>query len=319
VSSHPEDAYRTSPAYGAYELAMMKRSLELEAELGVELRGLLTWAFTFPETPYFAGYRTLATNGIHLPVLGAFQLLGRLTGSRLPLTSSGADTLSALLANSVRGEPEVDGMATLDGDAIHVLVWNYHDDLVSVAATPVRVTLTLPESFGNAVRVSHLRVDEEHGDAHGVWVAQGMPASPSDAELVALRQAMDPSPLVPDTTLAVPADRSVSLDFELPRFGASLLTLAPAQGSSGGGPSSGGATSSEPPPKSGGGGCSCRLMGRDDMATGTAALLGLGALALALMARGRRPAQALARRERKALRHASSQRWHAAAAIRQRS
>jgi len=32
----------------------------------VKVGGLLTWAFTFPGTPYFAGYRALATNGISL-------------------------------------------------------------------------------------------------------------------------------------------------------------------------------------------------------------------------------------------------------------
>ncbi len=93
----------TRTAYGAYEIAMMKHTLELEAEVGVKLGGLLTWAFTFPGTPYFAGYRALATNGINLPVLGAFELLGRLAGTRLPLTSSGARTLDDILANGVRG------------------------------------------------------------------------------------------------------------------------------------------------------------------------------------------------------------------------
>jgi xylan 1,4-beta-xylosidase len=44
-------AYRTSPAYGAYELAMMKHTLELEAQMHVKLGGVLTWAFTFPGTP----------------------------------------------------------------------------------------------------------------------------------------------------------------------------------------------------------------------------------------------------------------------------
>ena len=103
MSSTPADAYRNSTAYGAYEIAMMKHTLELEAQVGVKLGGLLTWAFTFPGTPYFAGYRALATNGINLPVLGAFKLLGRLAGTRLPLTSSGAHTLDDILANGVRG------------------------------------------------------------------------------------------------------------------------------------------------------------------------------------------------------------------------
>src|SRR6185369_14226312 len=136
-------AYRTSTAYGAYEIAMMKRTLELEAAMGVKLGGLLTWAFTFPGTPYFAGYRVLATNGINLPVMGAFKLLGALAGSRLPLTSSGARPLDDILANGVRGEPDVDGMATLNGQAVQVLLWNYHDDLVPAAATPVHLAIAV--------------------------------------------------------------------------------------------------------------------------------------------------------------------------------
>jgi xylan 1,4-beta-xylosidase len=220
-------AYRTSPAYGAYEIAMMKHTLELEAQMGVNLRGVLTWAFTFPGTPYFAGYRALATNGINLPVMGAFKLLGRLAGTRVPVTSSGARSLDDILASGVRGSPDVDGIATRDGGAIRILVWNYHDDVVTVAATPVSVAITVPASFGDRARIAHLRVDESHGDAYAVWVSQGMPASPSDAQIEALQQAMDPASLVPDTTVAVGAGGAVGLDFDLPRFGVSLITVEP--------------------------------------------------------------------------------------------
>ncbi len=155
ASDIPGGAYRNSTAYGAYELAMMKHTLELEARVGVKLGGLLTWAFTFPDTPYFAGYRALSTNGINLPVLSAFKLLGRLAGTRLPLTSDGARALGDVLVNGVRGAPEVDGMATLnettDGAAVQVLVWNYHDDVVAVAATPVHLAIKVPARFGARV------------------------------------------------------------------------------------------------------------------------------------------------------------------------
>jgi xylan 1,4-beta-xylosidase len=228
ASDMPANAYRNSTAYGAYEIAMMKRTLELEEALGVNLGGVLTWAFTFPGTPYFAGYRTLATNGIHLPVLNAFKLLGRLSGARLPLTSSGARTLNEILTGGVRGAADVDGIATLDGAAVQVLVWNYHDDIVNVPATPVRLAIKLPAGFGPRARISHLRVDGAHGDAHSVWVSQGMPAAPTAAEVAALQQAMEPSPLVPDRTVAVVADGTVGLDFDLPRFGVSLVTISPA-------------------------------------------------------------------------------------------
>jgi xylan 1,4-beta-xylosidase len=225
-------AYRNSTAYGAYELAMMKQTLALEAAAGVALGGVLTWAFTFPGTPYFAGYRALATNGVDLPVMGAFKLLGRLAGARLPLDSSGARGLDDILANGVRGAPDIDGIATLqettDGDAVQVLLWNYHDDVVAVAATPVRLKIALPASFGRRARVSHLRVDESHGDAYTVWVAQGMPASPTADDVAALEAAMDPAPLASDATVAVGADGAVGVDFDLPRFGVSLVTIRPA-------------------------------------------------------------------------------------------
>ena len=271
ASSIPADAYRNSTAYGAYEIAMMKRTLEIESQVGIKLGGVLTWAFTFPGTPYFSGYRALATNGINLPVLSAFRLLGRLTGARLPLTSSGAGTLDTIVANGVRGLPDVDGMATLDGSVIRVLVWNYHDDIVTAAASPVRLAVKLPEGFGSRVRVSHQRVDESHGDAYTAWVSQGMPANPSTAQIAALRQAMDPALLVPDKTVAVSADGSVSVDFDLPRFGISLVTVAPVDASDAGTDASAG----------GGGGCGCRAGGRVAGATDSPALLGIGALLLA--------------------------------------
>ncbi len=98
VANARQNAYRNSPAYGAYEVAMMKRTLDLARALDVNLRGVLTWAsFTFPGTEYFAGYRALSTNGINLPVMNAFKFLGSLRGSRLPVTSNGAPPLSEIL------------------------------------------------------------------------------------------------------------------------------------------------------------------------------------------------------------------------------
>ncbi len=223
-------AYRNSTAYGAYEVAMMKHTIELADQESVDLEGVLTWAFTFPETPYFAGYRQLATRGVNLPVLGAFELLGRLAGARLPLTSSGALALGDILESGVRSAPDIDGMATLEVGAIRVLAWNYHDELVAAAATPVRLAVRVPATFGRRLLVSHQRVDESHGDAHSVWVAQGMPESPSSEQLAALQQAMAPTFLVPDQLLQVGADDSVTVDFELPRFGVSLVTITPAAG-----------------------------------------------------------------------------------------
>jgi xylan 1,4-beta-xylosidase len=282
VSTTPVNAYRFTTAYGAYELAMMKRSLELESAMGIKLGGILTWAFTFPGTPYFAGYRVLGTNGIDLPVLSAFRLLGRLAGDRLPVASSGARPLDDLMTNGVRGEPDVDAMATLDGTTIQILLWNYHDELVAAQATPVHLEIKLPSGFGPNVHVSHLRADEAHGDAYTLWVAQGMPASPSSVQLAALRRGMEPSALVPDETRSVTPSASVDVDFALPRVGVSLVTLTPvaddADGSTdstdGGGPK--------------GSGCSCHLGSRSEARDLLTGALGLASLVLMTALRRRR-------------------------------
>ena len=288
VSSVPSNQYRNSTAYGAYELAMMKRSIELGAKEGIELAGLLTWAFTFPGTPYFAGYRSLSSNGIHLPVLGAFQLLGSLAGTRLPLTSTGARTLDDVVEHGVRDQPELDGMATLNEGAVQVLLWNYHDELVASPPTSVHVSIRLPASFGAYARASHLRVDEQHGDAYTAWQGQGMPESPSSAQLAELREAMVPSRLRPDETVAVASDGTVSFDFELPRFGVSLLTLLPAS-----------EPEDAPAPPSAAGGCACAVAGGGGQRSSALGSLGL---LLAAFARRRRPrvvAQPAARRGQK--------------------
>jgi len=112
---------------------------------------------------------------------------------------------------------------------VQVLVWNYHDDLVTVAASPVQLTVKVPSTFGSTVTVSHMRVDETHGDAYTVWTSQGSPAKPSAAQIQALQQAMDPMPLNPPQSMAV-SNGSVSVNFDLPRFGISLLTITPGAG-----------------------------------------------------------------------------------------
>lgn len=247
ASDSPAVAYRTSPAYGAYEVAMMKRTLDLAAEQRIDLRGVLTWAFTFPRAPYFVGYRELSTNGIHLPVLNAFKLLGRLQGERLPLTSSGALPLSRILETGVRDRPDIDALAAIDGDRIHILVWNYHDDLVDAQHAPVTLTVAVPAGFGRAAVLTHTRADDTHGNAVKVWESQGRPTSPSAQQIAALRQAMEPVVLERARAVEV-TNGAVSLSLTLPRFGISLLTLAPSN------------AAERPGSHPGGAGCACRAV-----------------------------------------------------------
>ena len=49
----------------------------------MNLEGALTWAFEFEDQPPFAGFRTLASDGIDLPVLNAFRMFSRMDGQQL--------------------------------------------------------------------------------------------------------------------------------------------------------------------------------------------------------------------------------------------
>jgi xylan 1,4-beta-xylosidase len=223
-TQYPADAYRNVPAYGAYEAAMMKHSLQLADSLGVNLRACLAWAWLFNDFPYFQGYRTLATNGIHKPVMEVFKMLGKLKGDRIPLTSSGALGLAAILKNGVRGQPDIDGMAVKSPGKVMALIWNYHDDIVPVAAANVTFHATLPAGFPDQVRLTHYRMDTTHSNAYTAWLKMGSPQSPTASQLSQLKSAMALETLAPSALVSA-VNGVVSQTFDLPRHGVSLIVL----------------------------------------------------------------------------------------------
>jgi len=224
ASQSPERGYRNVPAYGAYVAAMMKYSLDLAEREKVNLKGVLSWAFMFDGMPWFDGYRTLATNGIHKPVLNAFKMLGRLKGNELPLTSDGAVGLDEILKASVRAEPDINGMAVVDGESVKILIWNYHDFLVPAESAPIQLHVKLPPDFGSKARVTHYRIDETHSNAYAKWLELGSPQNPDVQMLAALKAAMELQMLEPTRVIDI-SDNQVSLQFDLPRFGLSLIIL----------------------------------------------------------------------------------------------
>ena len=224
ASQSPSRGYRNVPAYGAYVAAMMKYSLDLAEREKVNLKGVLTWAFMFDGMPWFDGYRTLATNGIHKPVLNAFKMLGRLKGNELPLASDGMVGLDEILKDSVRARPDINGMAVADGQSVKILIWNYHDFLVPAESASIQLKVKLPPDFGAKALVTHYRIDETHSNAYTKWLELGSPQNP-DAEMLAkLKAAMELQTLEPARVIDITGGEAL-LNFELPRSGLSLVIL----------------------------------------------------------------------------------------------
>jgi xylan 1,4-beta-xylosidase len=222
TTHYPQYGYRNGTMFSSYTAAQLARTWELAELYGVNLLGSLSWAFQFEDQPYFAGFRALATNGIDKPVLNTFRMLGMMRGDWIMVESTGALPLETVRAESVRGQPDINAIATRADGRIAVLIWNYHDDDLPVEAATVEVLIE--ELPAGSPRVAHYRVDRKHSNSYEVWKAMGSPAEPTPEQYAALEQAgqlaMIDEPRVVDVT-----DGRVRLSFALPRQAVSLITL----------------------------------------------------------------------------------------------
>ena len=169
ANNHPENAYRNGPLYAAYTTTVLKQIYELAAQNHVTVEGVVTWAFEFEDQPTFAGFRTLASNGIDKPVLDAFRVFGLLDGERLAVSSGGAVPTDEMLQAGVRGRPDIDAMAVRHGQQLSILVWNYQDDDLPAPAAPVGLDVSSIPAGAKVVSVEHFRIDDTHSNAYTVW------------------------------------------------------------------------------------------------------------------------------------------------------
>ncbi len=221
----PQLAYRNGTMYSSYTAASFARKMELADRHGVNLEGALTWAFEFEDQPYFAGFRSLATCGIDLPVLNVFRMFGEMHGDRVAVSSSGAVALDDILRGGVRAAPDVSALAAVGDKTLSLLAWHYHDD--DIAGPPAATTLVvkgLPVSV-NTARARLVRVDDEHANAFAAWRKMGSPPAPNRSQYDALTAA---SALMPDKDF--PASIKVeggiaTITLTLPRQGVALVSL----------------------------------------------------------------------------------------------
>lgn len=221
---YPENNYRNGPLYPAYTAAAMKSLIDLAARRHIHLIGALTWAFEFENQPYFAGFRTLATNGVAKPELNFFRMAGLMSGDRVAANSSSAVPLDAILASGVRSQPDIDVLATRAANAAAVLLWNYADDDVPGPTAPIQVSIAGLPAGVSRVLLQHYRIDADHSNAYTVWKQMGSPQQPTPAQYAQLQAAGDLQLLDSPRWLDVREGRA-AIPVDLPRQGISLLRL----------------------------------------------------------------------------------------------
>ena len=210
--------------YSSYTAASFARKHDLADRHAVNLEGALTWAFEFEDQPYFAGFRSLASNGIDKPVLNVFRMFSKMTGQRLATHSDNAVALETMLKEGVRSKPDVAAFASLDKNRLCVLVWHYHDD--DVPGPDATVNLQLVGVGFHKAAVEHFRIDEEHSNAFTAWKKMGAPQQPTPEQYAQLEKAGQLMALEPPATHNV-TNRQTTLAFTLPRQAVSLLVFSP--------------------------------------------------------------------------------------------
>jgi xylan 1,4-beta-xylosidase len=217
-----QNGYRNGPLYGVSVAEATARTWELAREHGVRLQGAVTWAFTFENQPYFAGFRELATNGVDKAVLNVFRMMAMLGGEWVRTESTGALPVTQIVTHSVTNQPDAGAVATRQTREVDVLLWNYHDADLPAAPAKLEVELRgLPRAH---VIAEIFLMDAAHSNAYAVWQQMGRPEQPSAVQQRELVRAGKLQRVVAPHVLAVKGGAS-TLEVLLARQGVALVRL----------------------------------------------------------------------------------------------
>jgi xylan 1,4-beta-xylosidase len=221
---NPANNYRNGTLYPAYTAAAYKGLFELRDRRQVNLRAMLSWSFEFESKDYFEGFRSLATNGIDKPVLNFFRMAGLMSGDRIRAVSDGAVPLDTLLTAGVRGNADVDALATRARREAAIMLWNYHD--VDASASPTSVALHVRgfPTILSRVLATQYRIDDTHSNAYAAWLKMGSPQQPNAAQYAELKRREGLQLFGSPQWLDV-VEGEATLSAELPRQSVSLVRL----------------------------------------------------------------------------------------------
>ncbi|HXB99018.1 MAG TPA: hypothetical protein VNU74_01380 [Terriglobales bacterium] len=225
AEKNPQNLYRNGTLYGAYTVEVLNNILALAQQERVNFLGAVTWAFEFEDQPPFAGFRELATNGVDKPVLNAFRMLGLLGSERLKTTSSAGLPNEEIVHGGVRGQPDINAIATRKEREIEILIWNYHDDDLPFPATSIDLAIDGLPADARRGLLEHFRVDSDHSNAFTIWKEMGSPRVLSESERNRLESAGQLQMLSSPAWTNIQGG-TVRVQFSLPRQGLSFLRLA---------------------------------------------------------------------------------------------
>jgi xylan 1,4-beta-xylosidase len=235
VYDNPNFVFQNTEYYPVFQVALMKKLLDLNEQETAQVEQATTWSFYFEGERYFEGTRALQTaGGVDKPFLNAYRALARLGRTRLPTTSDAGWAVASLDATVPGSVPEeIDALAARGDDgSVAVLVYRHVDDQYHGTPDAVPVALRVTGLAPGAYTLEHLRIDAEHSNAHTVWRSIGAPQDPTPEQLAQLHERMGLEQLEPLRSVTVD-DTALKLTVRLPLPAVSLLVLTP-EGARGG-------------------------------------------------------------------------------------
>ena len=187
MSTNPENAYRNGTMYSSYTAASFARKFELMNKYNSNLIGAVSWSFEFENQPWFAGFRDLATNGVHKPVLNVFKMFALMKGNNILTQNAAQYPLQTVLDSSIRNNPDMGAFVTKSDHSAAIMLWNYHDKDSLMQA--VNIKLQLKNLGIPTATVTHYRIDANHSNSYEYWKKIGSPQQPTDAQIKALEKA----------------------------------------------------------------------------------------------------------------------------------
>jgi xylan 1,4-beta-xylosidase len=168
--------FQNTEYYPVFQVKLMKKLLDLSDLENANIQQATSWSFYFEGERFFEGTRAFLTaDRIEKPLLNAYRLLGKLGSQRIMAVSDAAHGVELLDQAEGRSMPEeVDALATRsERGELAIAVWRHSDDQhqISGTDTPVRVSLRGLEP--SRYRVTQVRIDAHHSNAHTIWEELG--------------------------------------------------------------------------------------------------------------------------------------------------
>ncbi len=224
MSTNPENAYRNGTMYSSYTAASFARKFELMDKYNSNLIGAVSWSFEFENQPWFAGFRDLATNGVHKPVLNVFKMFAMMKGTIIPAQNKAQYTLQTVLDSSIRNNSDIGTFVTKDAHSAAIMVWNYHDKDSLMQA--INVTLRLKNLGIPTATLTHYRIDTNHSNSYEYWKKIGSPQRPTDEQIKAMVKAATLQTFQGKKSTKIKLnDKGTSWSISLPSQAVSLLYL----------------------------------------------------------------------------------------------